>query len=80
MMQMISRPTSAMATTSVRRMTGGNSPLLSGTGVPSRSSGKLSFAAAKVFVGGDVAAKGLLAGEGLVGMTLTMVFPRPKRR
>ena len=78
MMQMISRPTSAMATTSVRRMTGGNSPLLSGTGAPSRS--RASWRSlGEGFVGGDVAAKSLL-GEGLFEMTLTMVFPRPKRR
>ena len=74
-----------MATTSVRRMTGGNSPLLLGTGTPSRSwAGWRS-----PVVGGDLAAEGLvdeglaadgLVGEGLVGMTLTMVFPRPKRR
>ena len=50
--------------------------------------GKLAFAG-KGFVGGDLAARGLaveglaadgLAGEGLVGITLTMVFPCPKRR
>ena len=55
-MQMISRATSAKATTSVRRMTGGSSPLLSGSGVPSAS-----FASWRSlgdgFVGGDLAAK-----------------------
>jgi hypothetical protein len=75
-----------MATTSVRRMTGGNSLLLLGTGTPSRSwTGWRSPG----FVGGDLTAEGLvdeglagdgLVGEGLVGMTLTMVFPCPKRR
>ena len=88
MMQMTSRPTRAIATTSVRRMTGGNSPLLSGTGVPSCALGNWR-SLAKGFVGGDLAASGLsveglaadgLAGEGLVGITLTMVFPCPKRR
>src|SRR4051794_36179079 len=67
-MQMISRPTRATATTSGRRITGGNSLLLSGTGVPSwplggwRSPGK-------GFIGGDLEAKGLsvqgLSVEGL---------------
>jgi lipoprotein-anchoring transpeptidase ErfK/SrfK len=83
-MQMISRPTRATATTSVRRMTGGNSLLLSGSGAPSRS--RTSGSAG--LVGGDFAADGFedeglpgdgLVGdavEGLVGMTLTMVFPR----
>ena len=88
MMQMISRPTRAMATTSVRRISGGISVLLSGTGVPSLPLGGWR-SPGKGFVGGDLEAKGLavedlavegLAGEGLVGMTLTMVFPRPKRR
>ena len=93
MMQMISRPTRAMATTSVRRITGGNSALLSGTGVPSCPLGSCR-SPGKGFVGGDLEAKGLaveglsveglagagLAGTGLVGMTLTMVFPRPRRR
>ena len=74
---------SAKATSSVRRMTGGNSAFASGTGVPSwplgswRSSGE-------GFAGGDLEAKGLvgegLPDDGLVGVTLTMVFPRPKRR
>ena len=83
MLQMISRLTRAMATTSVRRMTGGNSLRLSGTGVPSCPLGSWR-SPVKGFVGGDLEAKGLavegLAGTGLVGMTLTMVFPRPKRR
>src|SRR5439155_9015128 len=78
MMQMIKRPTSAKVTTSVRRMTGGSSPLLSGRGVPSfplaggRSLGK-------GFVGGGLVTKGL-ADKGLVGMTLTMAFPRLRRQ
>ena len=86
MMQMTSRLTRAMATTSVRRITGGNSLVLLGTGTPSRSwAGWRS----PVVVGGDLVTKGLVAeglagdglvGEGLVGVTLTMVFPRPKRR
>ena len=58
MMQMISRPTRAIATTSVRRMTGGNSPLLSGTGVPSCALGSWR-SPGKGFVGGDLAARGL---------------------
>src|SRR4029450_10712001 len=78
MMQMISRPTRAVATTSVRRITGGNSLLLSGTGVPSCPLGSWR-SPGKGFVGGDLEAKGFagegLAGEGLVGMTLTMVSP-----
>src|SRR4051794_6539517 len=88
MMQMTSRPTSAMATTSVRRMTGGSSLLLSGTGVPSFPLGSWR-SPGKGFVGGDLAAEGFaveglavegLAGTGLLGMTLTMVFPRPRGR
>src|SRR6187431_1951394 len=83
-MHMISRPTRATATTSVRRMTGGNSPLLSGTGAPSRS--RMSCRSADL-AGWAFAAEGLedeglpgdgLVGEavaGLVGMTLTMVSP-----
>ena len=76
------------ATTSVRRITGGNSPLLSGTGMPSCALGS-SRSPGGGFVGEDLAAEGLaadgleagaLAGEGLVGITLTMVFPCPKRR
>ena len=58
MMQMISRPTRAMATTSVRRITGGNSVLLSGTGVPSLPLGGWR-SPGKGFVGGDLEAKGL---------------------
>jgi hypothetical protein len=57
MMQMISRPTRAMATTSVRRITGGNSLLLSGTGVPSCPLGSWR-SPGKGFVGGDLEAKG----------------------
>src|SRR2546430_7945415 len=83
MLQMISRLTRAMATTSVRRMTGGNSLLLSGTGVPSCPLGNWR-SPGKGFVGGDLEANGLadegLAGAGLVGMTLTMAFPRPRWR
>src|SRR6185312_16077978 len=88
MMQMISSTTSAIATTSVRRITGGNSPLLSGTGMPSCALGSWRSPGGG-FVGEDLAAEGLaadglaagaLAGEGLVGITLTMVFPCPKRR
>src|SRR5437660_5874212 len=88
MMQMSRRPTRQMATTSVRRMTGGDSSLLSGTGVPSCPLGSWR-SPGKGFVGGDLEAKGLaveglagegLAGTGLVGMTLTMAFPRPRRR
>ena len=78
MMQMISRPTRAIATTSVRRMTGGNSALLSGTGVPSRPLGSWR-SPGKGFVGGDLADEGLadegLPDEGLLGMTLTMFSP-----
>jgi hypothetical protein len=74
-------------------MTGGNSLLLSGTGVPSCPLGSWR-SPGEGFVGGDLEAKGFAVegfaveglagegfpGEGLVGMTLTMVFPRPKRR
>ena len=88
MMAMISRPTREMATTSVRRITGGYSLLLSGTGVPSCPLGSCR-SPGKGFVGGDLEAKGLaveglavaglsiegLADTGLVGMTLTMVSP-----
>ena len=82
-MQMISSATSAKATTSVRRMTGGSSALLSGTGVPSLPLGGWR-SPGKGFVGGDLEAEGLtveglavegLAGTGLVGMSLTMVSP-----
>jgi len=93
MTMMTSSATSANATTSVRRITGGNSLLLSGTGVPSCPLGSCR-SPGKGFVGGDLEAKGLavaglavaglsvegLADTGLVGMTLTMVFPRPRRR
>ena len=77
MMQMISRPTSAMATTSVRRMIGGNSPLLSGSGA-FPFVGKLTFAGRRFCRRGCGGQKPV--GEGLFEMTLTMVFPRPKRR
>src|SRR5438093_11677092 len=83
MVQMITRPTRAVASTSVRRITGGISVLLSGTGVPSCPLGSWR-SPGKGFVGGDLEAKGLaveglavegLAGTGLVGMTFTMAFP-----
>ena len=78
MMQMVSRPTRAIATTSVRRITGGNSLRLPGTGVPSCPLGSWR-SPGKGFVGVDLEGEGL-AVEGLAGMTLTMVFPRPRRR
>ena len=69
MMAMISRPTRATATTSVRRITGGNSLLLSGTGMPSCPLGSWR-SPGKGFVGGELAAKGL-AVEGLaVGLSV----------
>ncbi len=55
---MTSRATSAKATTSVRRMTGGNSPLLSGSGVPSASFGSWR-SPGEGFFGGDLSAGGL---------------------
>jgi hypothetical protein len=93
MTQMVSRPTRAMATTSVWRMTGGNSLLLSGTGAPSRAWASRR-ALGEGFAAGDLAAEGLVdegvleeglsgegfSGEGLSGITLTMASPRPKRR
>src|SRR6476646_8875492 len=77
---MISRATSAKATTSVRRITGGNSPLLSGSGAPCASFASLR-SRGDGFAGGDLAAEGLmgagLAGTGLVGVTLTG-YPPPE--
>src|SRR5262245_14497338 len=83
MVQMMSRPISANATTSVRRMTGGSAPLLSGTGIPSaplagwRSLGE-------GFVGGDFAGADDLAGVGFVtelpGVACTLILPRAWRR
>ena len=93
MTQMVSRPTRAMAITSVWRTIGGNSLLLSETGAPSRAWASRR-ALGEGFAGGDLAAEGLLdegaldedvlaeglLGEGLSGMTLTIISPRPKRR
>ena len=83
-MQMISRATSAKATTSVRRMTGGNSPLLSGSGVPSCALGSWR-SPGKGFVGGDLAARGLarlgsrrLGGRRLGGNDAHNGFPPPE--
>src|ERR1700712_3017132 len=78
--QMISSATSANATTSARRITGGASALLSGTGVPSDPLlvGRSLFWDFWRSLGSGLEDTGL-AGTGLLGATLTIVLPRAKR-
>src|SRR5437763_9059360 len=73
---MISSATSANATTSARRITGGVSDLLSGRGTPSwATTGCRSLAATFVRSPGDGLLDGGLGGTGLPGATLTIVLP-----
>jgi len=83
MTQITNSETSAKATTSARRITGGSSALLSGTGVPS---GALDFgrspeaALRSLLLGGALRSSGKgLVDERSPGSTRTMVLPRARR-